>query len=533
MANKQAFTRHKIGKEARDAEMIGAKQVYDLVSTTLGPKGRNVTLNKGFDVEILHDGLKVARFINPEDPFEQIGARKLQEAAEKHVTEVGDGTTLVTVLGYQIAKEAMTLIDSGINAMSLIKGLERGRDVLIEEVKKLSKPITTEQEKVEVATISAASPELGKMIGETWHKIGVDGVLVADESKQFETTLEHQEGVSLDRGFLSWQFITDIATMTATVRDAYILLIDRELDDIYELVPFIEKEMGPNGKKNLVIIADDVKGTALGNLILAKKKGELNVICIKTPSFGKYKREMLEDIAVMTGGTVLDSETDRRIQDLTLNDLGFAKVVKSSKDSTVILENKGDLKKIEDRIASIKLLLEDPESDLDKEKLRERLARMTGGVYVIKTGGATELEMAEKKERVEDSILATRAAIQGGIVPGGEVALLSARTKLKAVNPNEEYAFRILTNAVEKPFEKLLSNAGLNHGYYLAKLEEKPFGWGVNVNNNTLVNLIEEGILDPTLVITEALKSAVSVAKLLITSDGASVIYEPTLPAVQ
>lgn len=526
------FTKHKTGKEARDAEMAGAKQVYDLVSTTLGPKGRNVTIHKGFDIEVLHDGLKVSRFVTPEDKFEQIGANKLREASEKHVAAVGDGTTLTTVLGYHIAREAMTLIDSGVNAMALIKGLEKGRDTLIDEVNKLSKPVETEQEKVEIATISAADAELGKMIGETYHKIGEDGVLVADESKQMETTLEHQEGISLDRGYLSWKFITDPKTMTSLIRDAYILLIDREFEDIYELVPFIEKEMGPKGLRNLVIIADDVKGTALASLIENKRQGLMNILCIRTPSFGKYKREMLEDIAIMTGGTVLDAESNKRISDLTLEDLGFAKVVKASKDSTVILENAGDLKKIEDRIAQIKTLLKDPDSEIEHEKLKERLARMTGGVYVIKTGGATELEMAERKERVEDAILATRAAIKGGIVPGGETTLLNARTKLKPSGENEEYAFRILQRAVEKPFAKLLENAGLNHGYYLAKLEDRPFGWGVDVNVNEIVDLVEEGIIDPTLVITEALRSAVSVAILLISSDGSSVIYEEKLPAV-
>lgn len=506
--------------------MQGFRLVNDLVGTTQGPRGKNIAINKGYDFEILHDGLKVSRYINPEDKFENLGAAILREAAEKQATSVGDGTTLTIVLGYGIAKEAMTLIDAGVNPMSLITGLEKGRDVLISEINKLSKPIKTEKEKIQIATISSQDPKLGEMIGSTYHKIGVDGVITADESKSHETSLEHQEGISIDHGFLSPYFITDPKSLTATVRDARILFLDRELDDIYEVLPFIEDQLKPKQVRNLVVIARDVKGNALASFIETKRRGLMNILCVKAPAFGKYQRELLEDIAIMTGGTVLDEASGKLIKDMTFEDLGYAESVKSSRDSTTILGNKGNVKKIEERISSIKMLLQDPDSELDTEKLKERLSKMTGGVYVVKTGGATESEMSERKERVEDAIKATRAAIQGGIIPGGEVALLTARVKLKAQGEDEEYAYRILRRAVEAPFDKLLSNAGLNPGYYMAKLEDKPFGWGVNVITRQMENLIESGIVDPTLVVTEALRSGVSVAILAMSSDGASAVYE-------
>src|SRR3990167_2162208 len=419
-------------KKARVKLMKGAKLVYDLVSTTLGPRGKNVAINKGYDTEIQHDGLKVSRFVQPKNKFEAVGAQFIREATEKHVSEVGDGTTLTAILSYHIAKEAMILIESGVNAMSLKNSLEKGRDILIDEVKRLSKPIKTQEEKIQIATISSADPKLGQMIGETYHKIGVDGIITADESKSHETTLEHQEGISIDHGWLSPWFINDPRTLTATVRDAHILLLDRALEDIYEILPFIETQLKPQNVRNLVIIANDVKGNALASFIETRKKGLMNILCVKAPAFGKYKSELLHDIAVMCGGQVIDE--NMQIKDATFDYLGFAKVVKASRDSTVILENKGSVKAIKQRIASIKLLLKDPDSDLDKEKLQERLSKMTGGVYVIKTGGATEVEMAERKERVEDAILATRAAIQGGIIPGGEVALLTASNKLIPTN---------------------------------------------------------------------------------------------------
>jgi len=524
--NMAHFTKHKYNKDARDAIMRGAEKVHRLVATTQGPRGRNIAINKGYDVEILHDGLKVSRFINPEDKFENIGASILREASEEQAAKVGDGTTLTIVLGYEIAREAMVLIDSGVNAMSLTRSLEKGRNILIEEIKKLSKPIKTEREKIQIATIASEDAKLGEMIGSTYHKIGADGVIIADESKSHETRIEHQEGITIDHGFLSPYFITDPRNLTATIKDAHILFLERELSDVYEFVPFVESVLKPKEIRNIVIIAKDVTGNALASLIETKRRGLMNILCIKAPSFGKYQQEMMTDIATMCGGTVVDEASKKPLKEIPFEYLGFAGTVKSSRDSTTILENKGSVKKIKDRIFSIRELLKDPDSDLDQEKLKERLSKMTGGVYVIKTGGATEPEMNERKERVDDAIKATRAAIEGGIVPGGEVPFLTARNMLKATDENEQYAYRILSKAVEKPFDKLLSNAGLNPGYYMAKLEDKPFGWGVDVVNNEFVNLIDRGIVDPALVLTEALRSAVSVAILLCCSDGATAMYQ-------
>jgi len=520
------YTKIKLGKEARDAIMRGAESLYLLTSTTQGPRGRNIAINKNYDITLLHDGLQVSRFVIPKDKFEALGADIIREAAEQQGGKVGDGTTLTIVLGYAIAREAMTLIDAGINPMSLVKGLEKGRDVIVEEVKRLSIPVTTQKQKIEVATVSAEDANLGKMIGETYHKIGVDAVITADESKSHETVLEHQEGISIDHGYMSPYFITNPRDMTATVKEARILFLDHDLENIYDLLPFIDKELKPREARSLVIIAKSVTGSAFASLITTKMKGLMSILCVKAPSFGKYQREMMEDMAIMCGGAVIDEASGTQIKDATFDYLGYAEAVKSSRDSTTIIESKGEVKKIKDRIASIKLLMDEPDSDLDQEKLKERLAKMTGGVYVVKTGGATEVEMNERKERVDDAIKATRAAIIAGIVPGGEMALLTARNKLKASNEQEEYAYRILNKACEKPFDKLLDNAGLNPGYYMAKLEREEFGWGVDVTDNTIKNLLKAGIVDPTLVVTEALRSAVSVAISLITVDGASVLVE-------
>jgi len=307
--------------------------------------------------------------------------------------------------------------------------------------------------------------------------------------------------------------------MTATVQEARILITDREITDIYEILPFIEEQMKPNKVRNFVIIAPDVKGNALASFIETKMKGGMNLLCVKAPSFGNLQKEMLQDLAIMTGGTFMANDHGKMFKDYTFDDLGFAKIVKSSEYTTTIMGLGGDPKKIKDRISFIKKQMEDPDTEFDREKLKERIAKMTGGVYVIKVGGSTEIEMTERKERVDDAILATQSAIKGGIVPGGEVTFLTAIKKLKPTNQNEEYAYRIISSALSKPFEKLLSNAGLNSGYYLAKLEDKSFGWGVDVTTEKLEDMVAKGIIDPALVLTEALRSAMSVAIMVITGD--------------
>lgn len=515
-------------QEARKMILKGAKRVYKAVSTTLGPRGRNVIINKGYDTEVLHDGVKVSRYISPKDKYEKAGADLIREAAEKHVSKVGDGTTLTTILAYHITDEAMTLIDSGVDAMSLKEGLEKGRDILVEEIEKLAKPVKTEKQKIQVASVAAQDKELGEMIGKTYHKIGLDGVIVADDSNSSVTKLEHEEGISLDKGWISPYFITNTKNMTAVVKDVYILITDMELDDIYEFLEFVKKVLEPDKIKNLLIIAAEAKGTFLPSIIETKRRGMMNVLVVKAPSFGAYRKELLEDLAVMTGGKFIEDGTHTRLKDLTLDDLGYADAVKASRESTTILGNKGDTKEIKKRIDSIRHLIKNPGNDTeyDSEKLKERLAKMTGGVYVVRTGGETEIEVAEKKERVEDSILATRSAIVSGIVPGGEVTFLKILDTLEAKNPAEEYAFRILTHAIQEPFNKLLSNAGMDSGYYRAKLEGLSFGHGVDVTDGKVKDLIAEGIVDPADVLTEGLKSAVSVAILMLTSNVISAVHE-------
>ncbi|HDZ27567.1 hypothetical protein LCGC14_1768520 [marine sediment metagenome] len=512
------YTEELLGKNARHSLLKGAKRVYDAVSTTLGPRGRNVVINKNFDIEVLHDGVKVARYIMPEDKNEKSGADILREAAERHVDRVGDGTTLTIILGYHIAKQAMTLIDSGVDAMGLKEGLEKGRDILINEIDRLAKPVRTEKQKIQVASISAQDKELGKMIGSTYHKIGLEGVIVADESKLDETILEHEKGISISNGWLSPYFITNPNNMTATIKDSYLLITDSELEDQYEFVDFVKNVLKKENIRNLTVIAGNVSGLLLASMLMTKKQGMMNLLAVKAPAFGQYRKEILEDIAVMTGGNLIHDDDHKKLGELTLDDLGFCRHIKSSKDTTTILGNEGDKKIMKKRIASIKHQMKDPESKFELEKLRERLSKMTGGVYVIRTGGPTEIEMSERKERVEDAILATRSAIVSGIVPGGEVTFLSIKDALKPDGKEEEYAYRILSDAIKEPFNKLLSNAGLDAGYYTAKLEDQPFGHGVDVTDSTVKDMVKEGIVDPADVLKEGLRSAVSVAILLLTA---------------
>lgn len=524
------FSTQLVSKKARHILLKGAEKVYKAVSTTLGPRGRNVVVNKGFDVEVLHDGVKVSRFVSPKDKYEKAGAVLLREAAEKHVSNVGDGTTLTTILAYHIIKEAMTLIDSGVDAMALKPALEKGKDILIREIEKLAKPIKTKKQKIQVASISANDPYLGEMIGSIYHKIGLDGVIVADDGGIGESVVEHEEGISISKGYISPYFINNPQDMTANVRNSYILITDRELDDIYEFLDFVEKVLKPKNIRNLTVIAGNIKGTLLASMIKTKGEGLMNLLAIKAPSFGTYRKEILDDIAVMTGGRFIEDDSQKRLGEIELEDLGYASFIKAKSESTTIRGNKGDLKQIKERVGTIKRLIKKQDKEFDSEKLQGRLSRMTGGVYVIRTSGSTELEIVEKKERVDDAILATRNAIMSGIVPGGEITFLKIREALKPENPNEEYAYRILSKAIEEPFKKLLKNANLDPGYFMAKLENLPksckFGWGVDVTDGKIKNLLREGIVDPADVLKEGLRSAVSVAILMFTGDVAIALHE-------
>ncbi len=514
------------GEKARKRLLKGAKMVYDVVSSTLGARGRNTVLHKGFEIQSQNDGVTIARTVEPKNRYENAGANILKESAEKQVTNVGDGTTLVIILGYSIMREAIKLIESGVNPMGLKEGLERSVEILTEEIDKLSTKVKNKAQKIDVATIASTDKKIGKMIGETLHKIGLEGVLVADKSNSGITELEHQEGLQLNAGYHSPYFATDPRDMSATLRETHILITDKIIENIYDILPFIDSDGFKKSVKSFLVIAPELKGTALASFVQTKLQGKMSLLATKTPVFGNYQKELLEDVAIMTGGTFVSSESGLALKDLKVEHLGYAEVVKATKSATTIMGNKGSLKDIKDRKASLRKMIDDPENDFEKEKLRERLAKLSGGVYVLKVGGITDLEMKERRERAEDSILATRAAIKGGIVPGGEVIFLPILKALVTKDENEEYAFRIMRKALEKPFAKLLTNAGLNYGYYLSKLESEPFGYGVDVTDNQVKDMKKSGIIDPTLVLKEAIKNAVSVAISIITSEGIVVLRE-------
>lgn len=502
------------GEKARRLLLSGAKKVYDMVSTTLGSRGRNIVVHKNFRTRLLHDGVKTSVEVNPKNPYENAGAEILKQAAQRQVDEVGDGTTLVTILGYSIAAEALQVVTSGINPMALKSSLEKGRDILIKEIQKLSKPVETEKEKIQVATISSEENNLGKIIGETYHKVGTDAVITAEQVTGSETFIDHQEGMQIDSGYKSEWFVTNPKSMTATVTKAKVLVTDYKLDNVQDLVPLIQ-DLVNKRETNLVIIAEDIEGSVLATLIGNKAKGTLNTLAIKAPSFQSEK--VLQDIATVVGTKFVSSNAKTKLTELKAEDLGYASRVTSSKDATVIVDGGGSKKDLRERIESIKEQIKDENNEFNREKLKERLAKLTGGVYVVKVGGATEVEAEERYERADDSIKSTRASIEGGIVAGGEITFLNVRDKLIAESENEDYAYRILRKALEKPFNKLVENAGLNAGEQQTRVSKNK---GINVNTAEVVDMFKEGIIDPTLVLTSAIKNAISVAVSLITAEG-------------
>lgn len=511
------YSRSAFGRKARKLLLAGANEVYKTLSTTLGPRGRNVVLWQYHQTRVQHDGVTCSRYVNPKDPFENAGATIIKQAAQRQVDVVGDGTTVTVVLAMQIAREAEKIIESGINPMALRSGLETGRDLVVEEIAKLSKAIKTKKEKIEIANIAAEDKVLGELIGETLHKVGLEGIVTADRASGTETFVEHQEGMQIDSGYKTPYFITNPRSMTATVREARVLVTDYTLDNIYDLVPLIDgltKE-----SRNIVIICEDIEGSALASILQSKMKGKLNALAIKVPSFNQV--ENLQDIAVVLGASFISKEAKHDLKKVTPEHLGGAEKITSSREATIITGGEGSKKSIKERISSIRNQIKDEESDFDKEKLKERLAKLTGGVYIVRVGGHTEIEIDEKQERANDAILATRAAIEEGIVPGGEIIYLPITQALdKPKDENEEYAFRILKKALEKPFDKLITNAGLDSGRMKAAIERREFGWGIDVIDGKLKKLEDEGIIDPAKVSKEAIRNAVSVAVQIITSDG-------------
>jgi len=506
---------------AREKMLRGVNTLANAVKVTLGPRGRNAVLEKSFgSPTITKDGVTVAKEIELEDKFENMGAQMVKEVASKTSDVAGDGTTTATVLAQAILNEGQKLVAAGINPMNIKRGIDKGVAAVIEELKKISKPVKDKSEIVQVGAISANNDEIvGKLLSEAMDKVGKEGVITVEEAKSMETSLEVVEGMQFDRGYISPYFVTNPEKMTATIEDAYILLNEKKLSNMKDILPLLES-VAKSGKP-LLIIAEDLEGEALATLIVNKLRGTLKVAAVKAPGFGDRRKEMLQDIAVLTGGQVISEDMGVKLESVGLNDLGRCKTVKIDKDNTTIVDGAGKKKDLEGRINQIRAQIEDTTSDYDREKLQERLAKLIGGVAVIKIGAATETEMKEKKARVEDAMNATRAAVEEGIVPGGGVALvraLEALGKVKASGEERE-GINILKHAVCEPLRQIAENAGLNGAVVLNKVLEGKADYGYNADSGEYENLIKSGVIDPTKVVRFALQNAASVAGLMITTE--------------
>ena len=520
MAKQLEFT-----QEARASLKAGVDKMANAVKTTLGPKGRNVAVDKKFGAPtVTHDGVTVAREIELEDPFENMGAQLLKEAATKTNDIAGDGTTTSVVIAQAIVTEGLKNIAAGANPMLLKRGLEKGVDAVVAELKSQAVEVKGKEEIANIAGISAADAEIGELIAEVHDKVGRDGVITVEESKGLEFEKEYVEGMQIDRGYISAYFVTNADRMEAIIEDAYILITDKKISAITDILPVLEKLVQVS--KNLVIVAEDIDGEALATLVVNKLRGTINVLGVKAPGFGDRRKAMLEDIAILTGGKVISEEVGRKLDSTTVADLGRARHVTSNKDETTFVEGHGSQEAIMARVKQIKALIEETTSDFDKEKLNERLAKLAGGVAIIRVGAATEIELKEKKHRVEDALSAARAAVEEGILPGGEVALLNAVKALDKVQASgdELTGVNILRRALEEPFRQLVANAGQDGGVMLEgvrrkQAESKSGTWGYDVIKNEIVDLVKTGIIDPAKVTRSALENGASVAAMILTTE--------------
>ncbi|QQG47672.1 MAG: chaperonin GroEL [Candidatus Woesebacteria bacterium] len=512
----------KYGDEARKSLLKGIDAVAKAVVTTLGPKGRNVALDKKWGApSIVHDGVTVAKDIELPDPFENMGSQIVKEAASKTNDNAGDGTTTSTLLAQVMAQNGMKNVTAGANPMIVKKGMEKAVISVVQELKKMAKPVKNQQEIAQVATISAGDEEIGNKIAESLEKVGRDGVVTVEEGKGLQIDIEYKEGMEFDRGYASAYFVTAPDKMESEIENPYILLTDKKISSIQDLLKFLEKFIKIS--KNLVIIADEVEGEALATLVLNKLRGSFNVLAIKAPGFGDRRKEILEDIAVLTGATVISEDTGRTFETIEISDLGTADKVWADKENCRIIGGKGDKKEINARVAMIKKQIDASDSDFDKEKLQERLAKLSGGVAQINVGAATEVELNDKKERVKDAVGATKAAIEEGIIPGGGVALLRARKKLETLKGDsidEQLGIDIVKDALEQPLRHIIKNAGEDDGYILRKIEEeKDKDYGYNVMTSEFGSMTKFGILDPLKVTRSALQNAASVAQMVLTTE--------------
>ncbi len=517
-------------EEARTKLKAGVDKLTNAVATTLGPKGRNVALDKKWGApNVVHDGVTVAKEIELEDPFENMGASLVKEAASKTSDVAGDGTTTATVLAQAMVEEGLKNITAGANPMILKRGVEKATDAVVAELKKMAKKVAGEDEIEKIATISAADSTIGKMIAEALQKVGPDGVVTVEEGKGLELSVEYKEGMEFDRGFISPYFVTDPDKMQAIAEDAYILITDQKVSSLNDLLQFLENFVKVS--KSLVIIADEVEGEALATLVVNKLRGTFNVLAIKAPGFGDRRKEMLDDIATLTGGVVISEDMGRKLESVTVEDLGKADRIISDKDNTIIVGGKGVKSAIEGRIKQIRNELSTTDSDFDREKLEERLAKLSGGVAVINVGAATEIELKEKKERVDDAVHATKAAIEEGYVVGGGVALIRSKKVLDklgldspprlagAGQTDERIGVEIVREALDKPLALIAQNAGVDAGWAVKEVEKAQGNIGLNALSGKFEDLVTAGVIDPVKVTRTALQNAASVAMMILTTE--------------
>ena len=524
----------KYGVEARKALEAGVNQLADTVRVTLGPKGRNVVLDKSFGAPLItNDGVTIAKEIELADPFENMGAQLVKEVATKTNDAAGDGTTTATVLAQAMINEGMKNLAAGASPIIMRKGMKKATDAAVEAIKGMKKDVKSQADIARVAAISSADEEVGQMVADAMEKVSKDGVITIEESKTMKTELDLVEGMQFDRGYVSAYMATDMEKMEAVLDDPYILITDKKISNIQEILPLLE-QLVQSGSK-LLIIAEDIEGEALTTLIVNKLRGTFTVVGVKAPGYGDRRKEMLKDIAILTGGTVISEELGLELKDTTMDQLGRAKSVKVQKENTIIVDGCGDKKAIADRVAQIKAQIEETTSDFDREKLQERLAKMAGGVAVIRVGAATEAEMKEAKMRMEDALSAAKAAVEEGIIAGGGSAYVHAAAEVQKVvdglEGDEKTGGRIVLKALEAPLFHIAANAGLEGSVIINKVKESPVGVGYDAYNEEYVDMVEAGILDPAKVTRSALQNATSVASTLLTTESAVANIKEDAPA--
>jgi chaperonin GroEL len=509
------------GEEARRSMQKGVDALANTVKVTLGPKGRNVVLDKKFGAPLItNDGVTIAREIELPDAYENMGAQLVKEVATKTNDVAGDGTTTATLLAQAIIREGLKNVTAGANPMLIRNGIKMAVETAVEEIKKISKPISGKEDIARVAAISAGDETIGTLIADAMEKVGNEGVITIEESKSMATELDVVEGMQFDRGYVSAYMVTDAEKMEASLDDPYILITDKKISNIQEILPVLE-QIVQQGKK-LLIIAEDIEGEAMATLVVNKLRGTFTCVGVKAPGFGDRRKEMLQDIAILTGGTVISEELGRDLKEATLDMLGRAESVKVSKENTVIVNGRGDKKEIHDRVGQIKRQIEETTSDFDREKLQERLAKLAGGVAVIKVGAATETELKERKLRIEDALAATKAAVEEGIVPGGGTAYVNAIAavgNLTSADADEQVGINIIKRSLEEPLRQIVENAGLEGSVVLEKVKNSAVGMGFDALKEQYVDMVKSGIVDPTKVTRSALQNAASVASTFLTTE--------------